>query len=78
MRKLALDLDALRVESFATEAADAHRGTVRAHDDTMETENTCLATTCVKTPLCTQLCTPLCTQNAVCHLTGNCAADDAE
>ena len=31
MRKLRLDLDALAVESFATDAAEAKRGTVAAH-----------------------------------------------
>ena len=57
MKKLVLDLDALRVDSFATEEARERRGTVLAHDDTMETENctfedTCLVTTCVKTLKC--------------------------
>jgi hypothetical protein len=38
MQKLTLDLDEIRVDSFETgDAADA-RGTVHAHDDTMETE----------------------------------------
>lgn len=53
MRKLALDLDTLRVESFTTLEAQSARGTVRGHDDTMETENctidydTCLLATCL-------------------------------
>jgi hypothetical protein len=33
MAKFQLDVDALRVESFATAAAGAERGTVRAHSD---------------------------------------------
>ncbi len=57
MRKLALDVDALRVESFATQGAAADRGTVRGHDDTVETENctleyTCLIQTCVSLKTC--------------------------
>ncbi|HTE18416.1 MAG TPA: hypothetical protein VK689_08545 [Armatimonadota bacterium] len=57
MRKLELDVDALRVESFATQAADTRRGTVRGHDDTVETENctfehTCLVRTCVSLKTC--------------------------
>ena len=56
MKKLVLDLDGLRVDSFSTEGMEGRRGTVRGHDDTMETENcsidTCLLGTCVKTPLC--------------------------
>lgn len=50
MKKLQLDMDALRVVSFATQDAQALRGTVRGHDDTMETEwcsiETCFAGTC--------------------------------
>jgi hypothetical protein len=57
MKKLALDLDSLRVVSFATQEMDARRGTVRAHDDTVETENctfvdTCLVTTCLTLKTC--------------------------
>lgn len=57
MKKLSLDLDTLRVESFATQDVQAARGTVRAHDDTVETENctfeqTCLITTCVSLKAC--------------------------
>ena len=57
MKKLALDVDALRVESFATQAAAGHRGTVRGHDDTVETENctfeyTCLIQTCLSIKAC--------------------------
>lgn len=32
MKKLALELDALEVESFATVEEDAERGTVEAHE----------------------------------------------
>jgi hypothetical protein len=53
MNKLRLDVDGLRVESFATQAAAPARGTVRGHDDTIETENctidyehTCWLATC--------------------------------
>ena len=56
MKKLALELDALRVESFATHEVDARRGTVRGHDDTVETEwcsiETCLLTTCLTLKTC--------------------------
>lgn len=57
MKKLALDLDALRVDSFVTQSGDERRGTVRAHDDTVETENctreaTCLLTTCISLKTC--------------------------
>ena len=56
MKKLALDVDTLRVESFATQDVDARLGTVRGHDDTMETEwcsiETCLLTTCLTIKTC--------------------------
>ncbi|WP_420130141.1 hypothetical protein [Longimicrobium sp.] len=57
MKKLALDVDTLRVESFATQEVQPARGTVRGHDDTVETENctlvrTCLITTCVTIKNC--------------------------
>ena len=56
MKKLALDLDTLRVESFATQATASARGTVRGHEDTMETEwcsiETCLLTTCLTVKTC--------------------------
>jgi hypothetical protein len=57
MKKLALDVDALRVETFATQAVAGHRGTVRGHDDTVETENctfeyTCLIQTCLSLKTC--------------------------
>jgi hypothetical protein len=56
MKKLALDLDTLRVESFATQEAQPARGTVCGHDDTMETENctidTCLLGTCLTLKTC--------------------------
>jgi hypothetical protein len=56
MRKLALDVDTLRVESFATHAGQPARGTVRGHDDTMETEHcsidTCLLGTCLTLKTC--------------------------
>lgn len=38
MRKLALDLDALHVESFAIGAEGDPRGTVQANEDTAPTE----------------------------------------
>jgi hypothetical protein len=51
MKKLSLKVDALQVESFATLDVDARRGTVRGHDDTVETEHctidTCLLGTCL-------------------------------
>jgi hypothetical protein len=56
MRKLALDVDTLRVESFATQGGQPARGTVRGHDDTMETEHcsidTCLLGTCLTLKTC--------------------------
>ncbi len=33
MKKIRLDLDALHVQTFETDRAEADRGTVRAHDD---------------------------------------------
>lgn len=33
MKKIRLDVDALRVETFETDRAAADRGTVRGHDD---------------------------------------------
>jgi hypothetical protein len=58
MRKLALDVHTLRVESFATQEVQPARGTVRGHDDTVETENctidygTCLLNTCLTLKTC--------------------------
>ncbi|HEX6373788.1 MAG TPA: hypothetical protein VF006_32975 [Longimicrobium sp.] len=56
MRKLALDVDTLRVESFATQGVQAARGTVRGYDDTVETENcshyTCIFATCLTIKTC--------------------------
>lgn len=37
MRKLSLDLDVLVVESFAIDAPEDARGTVRAHDALIDT-----------------------------------------
>ncbi|HEX8904800.1 MAG TPA: hypothetical protein VF771_08170 [Longimicrobiaceae bacterium] len=47
MKKLALDIDTLRVESFEVAAAAPTRGTVRAHDGTWG--ETCV-TQCVTGP----------------------------
>jgi hypothetical protein len=47
MKKLKLDMDDLRVDTFATEAADGKTGTVRGHDfesDTIQTQCTCVNT----------------------------------
>jgi hypothetical protein len=41
MKKLTLDIDRLRVESFATELAVDARGTVHGHDPTRGTRPTC-------------------------------------
>jgi hypothetical protein len=58
MRKLMLEMDALRVESFATTAAGAARaGTVRAHSvDVEEAEEEAA----VKTDLCSLGCSEGC------------------
>ncbi len=60
MKKLMLDVETLRVESFTTQDVDSLRGTVCGHDDTMETEHctrerTCLLTTCVTLKTCNAL-----------------------
>lgn len=65
VRKISLDLDQLRVESFATDAAGHERGTVRAHDGasgascpyacTLD-EPTCNGPACVTIPVLTCLC----------------------
>lgn len=55
MKKLMLDLDTLRVDSFATTASDdAARGTVRAHDDTIESEWCTMPKTCSRPPCNTE------------------------
>ncbi|HEX6039479.1 hypothetical protein [Longimicrobium sp.] len=51
MKKLALDLDSLAVESFQTDAATDGRGTVQGHDATR------LADTCGCSPRPTDGCT---------------------
>ena len=65
MRKLTLDLDALRVESWATGDTGEHRGTVRAHDDeTVVTEMCTQEAGCTKTTCPTyygqNTCDPVC------------------
>ncbi|HSU17197.1 hypothetical protein [Longimicrobium sp.] len=65
MRKIRLNPDQLRVESFATRAAAHERGTVRAHDDasgpscpyacTLD-EPTCKGPLCNTIPALTCLC----------------------
>ena len=51
-----LRLEALRVDSFVTQDVGVRRGTVRGHDDTVETENcsidTCLLGTCLTLKTC--------------------------
>ena len=51
MKKLRLEIEQLAVESFATAAATAPRGTVQAHgtqfDNTCGPENTCGPQTCL-------------------------------
>ena len=55
MKKMTLDVDALRVESFQTADASGGRGTVRAHDGacTVAPEGTCVKT-CGNIPACTE------------------------
>ena len=65
VRKIRLKLDELRVESFATDAVEHERGTVRAHDGasgpscpyacTLD-EPTCKGPACVTIPVLTCLC----------------------
>ena len=52
MKKLKLVLDNLRVESFATQQAEAGRGTVQAHEWFGTT--TCVETKAVNTCWCTE------------------------
>jgi hypothetical protein len=64
-RKIRLNLDALRVETFETDAAERERGTVHAHDAasgqsctyncTLD-EPTCNGPACRTIPLLTCLC----------------------
>lgn len=63
MPKLKLEIDALRVESFGTDQADAVRGTVAGHNEPPYTEScggTCDATcvSCVNT--CLNTCQDTC------------------
>lgn len=56
MRKLTLNLDALAVDSFATDAAERGRGTVRAHGNTRN-QYTCAFTcgeSCLVCPVPTE------------------------
>ena len=55
MKKMTLDVDALRVESFEMVAARGRRGTVRAHGSvcTVPPYGTCV-NTCGNPPACTE------------------------
>jgi hypothetical protein len=55
MKKLTLDLNALEVQSFATEPATPNRGTVRAEQCTCPT-----ACTCPGCPTCDETCPDTC------------------
>ena len=50
MKKLTLDPDLLRIESFPTSEPRALRGTVRGHDDTQESEWCTTPETCSEPP----------------------------
>ena len=51
MKKLTLDPERLRVDSFpTTDGRGAPRGTVRAHDDTIESEWCTMPRTCSRPP----------------------------
>ncbi|HEX8243711.1 MAG TPA: hypothetical protein VF541_09455 [Longimicrobium sp.] len=52
MRKLQLDVEEIRVESFRTSEADGHPGTVWAHSDAsnQQTCDTCGAPNCGPPP----------------------------
>jgi hypothetical protein len=52
MKKLTLDLDGIRVESFATAESAGARGTVHGHDDTIETEWCTMEKGCSKIGTC--------------------------
>jgi hypothetical protein len=68
MKKMTLDVDALRVESFEMVAARGGRGTVRAHDSgcTAPPDGTCVDT-CGNRPQCTDVDgTAMCTLYACC------------
>ena len=65
MKKLTLNLEHLRVESFATDRAILPGGTVRGHDDTLEETgrgvcNPTLITGCLTCPV-------PCTVDGTCH-----------
>lgn len=66
MKKLTLDLDSLRVDTFATDREGGARGTVQGHDDDDDTLPTefCSQRPCTKTGCPTQYgqntCDPYC------------------
>ena len=62
MKKLTLDPESLRVESWATGDAGEHRGTVRAHDD-----ETAVTEFCTQEHACTRHCTHAHTCAASCN-----------
>ncbi|HEX8692104.1 MAG TPA: hypothetical protein VF746_06785 [Longimicrobium sp.] len=57
MKKLKLDLDGLAVDSFATLAGTAHRGTVDGREPRPTLETICGSTWLVSNPTC-RPCTP--------------------
>jgi hypothetical protein len=54
MRKMKLQLDDLRVESFATAEATTHRGTVRGHDQILPEDEAGTDATCPPVNTCNQ------------------------
>lgn len=74
MRKMKLEIEALRVESFDTTAA-AHRetGTVRAHADAAEGELVAITTPQTQGPSCFETCKISCWGSCLASCAGTCA-----
>jgi hypothetical protein len=58
MRKIKLEVETLEVQSFATAATNADRGTVAAHQQTVHGPNCGSAFDACQTGLCTADCDP--------------------
>ncbi len=74
MRKLKLEIDALRVESFDTSTAVVDTGTVRAHGDAVAVEYEAITTPQTQQASCFDTCKISCFGTCLASCGGSCMA----